>query len=303
MLPPSVTDLAETQHGLITRPQLRALGLGSDQVRSIVTSRQWQAVTPTVMRRVGSPRTAAQEVLSAVLDAGPGAVLSHLPAARWWGQRGCALRPVHVTRAAPTRRRCELAVVHRVRRLPPTWLTQLDGVPIVRPELLALQLFAVCSAGRAERLTDRLWSDRLLSGPSVARFLAAMGERGRNGTAGLRRYLERRGDDYVPPASGLESRAMELFREAGVPMRRQVDTGDDITWTGRVDFRHEWLPLIAEIQSERHHTALCDREADANRLATLRRAGYTVVELTDTMVWSQPAEVVERLTTAATSLL
>ena len=183
--------------------------------------------------------------------------------------------------------------MHRVRALPIEWITRLGCLPIVRPELLALQLFAVCSFGRAERLTDRLWSMRLLSGPSVARFLDDHGRRGRNGTAGVRAYLEARGPDYVPPASGLESRFNALMIEAGIPMRRQIDSGGSDQWTGRVDFRHVDLPVIVEVQSEAFHTALCDRVSDAVRIGQLRADGFHVEEITDSMVWAAPSRVVE----------
>jgi very-short-patch-repair endonuclease len=164
-------------------------------------------------------------------------------------------------------------------------------VPVVRPELLALQLFADHSDRRAERLVDRLWSMRLLSGRSIGACLSDLGERGRNGTAGLRVYLDRRGDDYVPPASGLESRVMELLQEAWIPMRRQVDSGGE-RWTGRVDFRHEELPLIVEVQSEAHHTALVDVEHDAARQKDLEKAGFVVLEAWDTDVWQRPRQFV-----------
>jgi very-short-patch-repair endonuclease len=153
--------------------------------------------------------------------------------------------------------------------------------------LLALQLFAVCSPQRAERLTDRLWSDRLLSGASITRFLEDLGRRGRNGTAGLRLYLEDRGPGYVPPASGLESRVKELLDTVGIQMDRQVDSGGT-NWTGRVDFRHRVQPLVLEVQSEKYHTALSDARADAARVAQLELDGFTVVQATDQLVWSDP---------------
>jgi very-short-patch-repair endonuclease len=176
----------------------------------------------------------------------------------------------------------------------------MDGIPIVRPELLALQLFDACRYERAERLTERMWSDRLTSGPALRRFLDQMGARGRNGSAGLRRYLDARPDDYVPPASGLEGRAMQLLRAAELEFRRQVDVGDD-QWCGRVDFLHVSLALVLEIQSERHHTALVDVSADAARRARLEAAGFTVLELTDVLVWSDPAEFVRRVRAAIDS--
>lgn len=295
-------ELAEAQHGLISRHQLRDSGLSFRQVDALFSSSQWHPITDQVARRFGSPVTDSQAAAAAALDAGPDAALGYLSGANRWGLSGCALRPFHVVRTSNSRRHCALARVHRVRSLPSQWSIVLDGIPIVRPELLAMQLFAVCSADRAEILVDRLWSDRLLSGPSIRRFLGLHGRRGRNGTAGLRAYLDQRGADYVPPASGLESRARKLFDDAGVPMRRQVDSGSDTEWTGRVDFRHERLPLIVEIQSEKYHLALCDRLADDQRIAALEAAGFVVLAITDTMVWSQPGQVVRQVRDAAVRL-
>jgi very-short-patch-repair endonuclease len=283
---------AATQHGAVARFQLRADGLSSREIGQLSTSRHWRMATSEVFVREGSTATTAQRLMVAVLDAGRGAHLSHLTAGRRWGQTGCALFPVQVVRVGSTRRSTSLARVHRVRRLPEQWVTCLEGLPIVRPELLALQLFAECSFGRAERLTDRLWSDRLLSAPSLQRLLEDLGRSGRNGTAGLRRYLEHRPPDYVPPASGLEHRFMEIMQRAGIPVRRQVDSGGE-RWTGRVDFRHRWLPLVIEVQSEKYHTSLSDRQADALRTAQLRTAGFEVLEISDGVVWTAPATVID----------
>ena len=288
----ALLELAEQQHGLITRRQASELGSTRQAISQRLSTDKWEVVTDAVVRRRGSPDTSAQRAMAAVLDGGPGAVLSHLSAASWWGLEGCSLTPHHVTRVSRSTRYSELAEVHVVRLLPAQWVTELDRVPIVRPELLALQLFAVCREERAERLVETLWSKRLLSGRSISDFLRQLGRRGRNGTAGLRRYLEIRGDDYVPPTTGLESRTMQLLGEVGIELRRQVDSGGS-EWTGRVDFRHPLVPLIVEVQSERHHSALVDRLADRRRLAALRSAGFVVVEVSDTQVWSRPWEVIE----------
>ena len=118
-----------------------------------------------------------------------------------------------------------------------------------------------------------------------------MGAKGRNGTAGLRRYLEPRGLDYVPSASSLEARASRILADAGIAVRRQVDAGSDV-WVGRVDFCHIDQPLIIEIQSEMYHSALIDTTADELRLARLRAAGFEVVEVSDQQVWNRPWELV-----------
>ncbi len=288
-------DLAATQHGVVARCQLIELGWGYGEIAWLVGSGQWERVTSTVLRRKGSPATDRQAAVEAVLDAGPRARLSHYSAGRIWGLKGCSLRPFQAVRAATTTRVSTLASVRRLEHLPDRWVTNLDGIPIVRPELLAMQLFDVCSPTRAATLTDRLWSYRLLSGRSIKALLDEFGRRGRNGTAGLREYFDVRGIDYVPPASGLEGRAMELLAEADIPMERQVDTGDDDRWIGRVDFRHPTLPLVLEIQSELHHAALVDKESDEARIKALEAAGFIVCEATDDMVWSRPGEFVAKV--------
>ena len=287
-----ILALAERQHGLITRRQLRHLGMDRRSVRRLEFGPGWTALSDEVLRRTGSAESDAQRLLAAVLDAGPGAYLSHLPAGSWWGLAGCFRFPAHVVRTSRSRRCTELAELHVVRALPERWTTVLDGVPIVRPELLALHLFAVCSEERAVRLVETLWSMRLLSGASIEQFLTELGRSGRNGTAGMRRYLEERGPGYVPTASGVEARVQRILRDVGIELRPQVDSGGE-SWTGRVDFRHAVVRFILEVQSERYHSALVDREADRRRIKRLRADGFVVAEVSDTQVWTQPWTVVE----------
>jgi hypothetical protein len=296
-------QLAASQHGLITRTQARrVVGASFGAVDHLVRSGRWEPVGDEVLRLKGSPPGRGQLVMSKVLDAGPDGRLAYRSAARWWGVTGASLEPVHVVRTSRSHRRPEGVVLHTARSVPDRWTARLDGVPIVRPELLALQLFASEPWRRAERWVDALWSMRLLDGRSLARLLHDLGARGRNGTAGLREYLEPRGQAYVPPASGLESRTMQVLSAAGIDVVPQVDSGDEERWTARVDFRHRWLPVIVEVQSERHHAALSDRSADRERIEQLRAAGYAVVEVTDVEVWTQPDLVIARVAAAIASL-
>ena len=289
--------IAADHHGVVSTTMLRAAGAPKHATHRLFDHPRWEVVTDEVIRSIGSPPTTQQRVVAAVLDAGPASAVSHLSAANRWGRSGCRLFPVHVVRERITQRRPRLAVPHRVRSLPEGLVTELDGVPIVRPELCAMQLFAVCSPERAERLVEAMRSDRLLSGPSLIRFVEEYGARGRNGVGRLRTYVEARGPGYIPPASGVEARFMQLMRDAGLEFRRQVDLGGE-HWTGRVDFLHEVDPLVIEVQSERYHSALVDREADRQRLEALRANGFEVLEVTDTLIWSDPAEVIRRVTTA-----
>ena len=298
MYPPEMLSTAGRQHGVIAVSQLRSLGLSARQVRRLRTSGHWKPLSSQVLRRRGTPLTAASRVSAAVLDVGEGAVLTHASAAAWWGHRGSRLeRPVHVSTVRSTRRRSELARIHEVRELPPAWATVLNGVAVARPELVALQLFGQHRPDRAERIVDSMWSQRLLSGRSLGALLDDLGRSGRNGTAGLRAYHDARGEHYVPPDSGLESRVAQILRGAGVAARRQVDLGGDC-WSGRVDFLLDGAPVVIEVQSALHHSALSDRSDDAARIGRLEGDGFIVVEVTDTEVWTHPALVVSKVRAA-----
>jgi very-short-patch-repair endonuclease len=289
--------LVEAQHGVVSATQMRHLGLPAHAFGDRARTRHWEAVTDEVLRRIGSPAGRGQTVMAAVLDAGPGAALSHSCGAGWWGVPGCLLEPVHVMRDSNSTRRPKVDVVlHTVRTVPMEWVTVLDGVPVARPDLLAMQLFAQFRYERAERYVDHLWSMRLLCGASIDRFLTAQGQRGRNGIGGLRRYRDERPGAFVPPASALEGRAIQILRDAGIRMRPQVDVGGD-DWAGRVDLLHEEEPLIAEVQSNRFHRALTSREDDRVRRARLEEAGYVVVELWEDQVWFRPSEMLDTVRT------
>jgi very-short-patch-repair endonuclease len=287
--------LAERHHGVVSIRALRDCGASRSDIQSLRDSRHWECVGTSVLRRVGSASTELQRVTIAVLDDGPGSVLSHSSAAHLWGVRGCSLAPIHVVTTVSSRYRSTSVRRHRVRRLPAEWRTELDGIPIARPELTALQLFASFRYEKAERLVDALWSMRLLSIASIGRFVVDMGRMGRNGTAGVRRYLDDRPQGDRPPESGLESRTIQILRSAGLALERQVDVGSDDRWTGRVDMRMVGTKVVVEVQSRRHHTALSDVVADRARRVAIEAAGFTVVEVWDDEVWTRPNVVIDRV--------
>jgi hypothetical protein len=149
---------------------------------------------------------------------------------------------------------------------------------------------------------DNLWRRRLVSGCSLLRTLDELASSGRNGVRVMRELLEERGEHYVPPASNLERRFATILQREGDPsLRPQVDSGED-RWVGRVDFRDPQLPLVVEVQSETYHSSLVDSEHDERRLAALRAAGFTVVDVTDEQVWHRPSEVVEAVRAARNRL-
>lgn len=288
----AVWDRAAAQHGLVTIAQLRQIGLSHDDVAHLVQRRDLDRLCVGVVRVPGAPPTDAQRLMAAVLSAGRFAALSHTSALAYWGVRGFRSDPLHVSRHRDDGDRALPGVtVHEVRDLPLEHIRALGGIPVVSPPLALLQLSGMrgCSDARLALAIDAAWNDRLVSYTGLVAIQRRMSKRGRGGLVRFRRIIEARGPQYVPPASNLEGRFIEILSRAGrAPLRRQVDLGDHEHWIGRVDLCDPALPLVVEVQSERFHSGLTATEHDRRRRAELEAAGYEVVEVTDEEIFHRP---------------
>jgi very-short-patch-repair endonuclease len=286
--------LAAGQYGLLGSWQISALGASKQELYRLRRSSAWELLSERVLGVVGAPPSEQRALMAGLLDASPGAAVNGTSAASMWGAPGFAATPVQVVRPKGiSRRPSTLAVVHEVVDLHPSQVKVIDGIAVVSPSRVVCEL-AGSHPHRAERVLDRFWSERLLDGRTFRRTVEELKDKGRQGSTLFRELDAARGPGYVPPASSLEKRFMEICLW---PMRRQVDSGSE-EWCGRVDFRDERLPLIVEVQSERYHAALVDRAADAARRARLEGAGFVVAEVWDTDVWHRPRLVNERITLA-----
>lgn len=292
-----VAAVARRQHGVITFEQVLAEAPSLSAARHELGRPHWERATGAVHRIAGAPETDHQKVMIAVVGAGAGTVASHRTAAAMWGIRGEAMMPIHVTRLRDSNTlRPPATIVHQARYMAADQITVLDGIPITRPERVPFDLANIgLPAARIERIVDRLWSDRLVSSRSLRRVKHSLPLRGFRGTALMRKILEARGEDWVPPASGLESRLMELLDRNGFDgYERQVDLGGD-EWVGRVDFVHRGRHIVIEVQSDRHHAALSSRRDDVRRLGRLAAAGFTVVTVWEDELWYRPGPFLGRL--------
>ena len=89
-------SLASAQHGAVSTAQLRQLGMTWNEIDRLRHD-GWRAITDRVLLIEGGPATRGRRLVSATLDAGPPAVISHVTAAAWWGLPGFALTPISVT--------------------------------------------------------------------------------------------------------------------------------------------------------------------------------------------------------------
>ncbi len=297
----SILALAARQHGSVAIPQLRALGASRDVIAHLMASGQWIRVTPMVLRRAGSPPTHDQALMEAVLDAGSGAALSHLPCAHKWGVNTRPGHPEVMRQRGTTTIPARLARVHEPRLFPAHHRTVLDGIPVCVPSRIPFDVAATLPS-QAAKVLDRLWALGVLNHTSVSEMLGELAERGRPGIVLMRELLATRGADYRPNDTNLEDRFQQLAREAGLfhLVRQRQLLGRE--WLGRVDFVWPDAKLVIEVQSSLYHDALVDRAADAARRAELEAEGWRVEEIWDRDIWFDPAGTVDRLRALARRL-
>ena len=292
--------LSERQHGVISRRQAHGIGASKDELRWMLDSGRWAAMTPAVLELVGTPPSDEKLVMAAVLDAPLGAVISHGTAAAWWRIPGFAYarrQDVTIPRQG-VRGRTRLSVLHYQKDFPMDQVHWINSVPVVSPALSIFHLAATAHPAKVERALDNAWAMGLVDGKKLSRLLERLAARGRNGIRLMRELIAERGDDYVPPESGNEARFLQLLATACLPSpRRQVRLGGD-RFIGRVDFLYEDDGLVVEILSRRYHTSLLDRASDIRRFDELRALGFDVVTVWDEEIWQEPSVVVERIRTA-----
>ena len=235
--------------------------------------------------------------MAAVLDAGPGAVLSHHSAAALWESSG--LRPRRSSRESPAER--------------------LGGARAPGDRCISRSRSAAASrhgAGRdsghhagAHDLRPRCdrASDTGSSADARHGLVDASARRRADGARARRprqaratwhvarcvSSLAERGPDYIPPASGLEGRFQRRPRRVTASRRwtgrwtSAASTGSGGSTSSTAEAR-----LIVQIDSERYHSAL-DRQTSrrATDQPSSRLPGSTVLRFTDFQVWYCADEV------------
>jgi very-short-patch-repair endonuclease len=290
---------AAPQHGVVSRSQLRSLGVGSKPVGRRIASGSLEPLTREVLVVAGSAPTDQRRSIAAVLDVPGRTALSHRSAAAIWRLPGFSLEPLEVVTERVGRDvTSSLATVHTTTKLPYAHLTVVDGLVVTVPVRVLFDVAGRVHPLHLERSMDTAWRMRLVTGRLLRRTLAELAEHGRPGIQLMRELIEQRGDDYRPTDSNVEARFERIMAAVGITtLRRQVDVGG-MDWIGRVDFVDDDLPLAVEIDSDTFHLSLTDRASDSDRRRALEDAGHVVVSVRDFDVWHDPRKVQQQVLAA-----
>ena len=281
--------MAARQHGVVSRAQLRAAGLG----RGAIAHRLAQGRLHPVHRGVYlvghavAPPLASE--MAALLVCGEGAVVSHVSAASMWSLPCPESGVIDVTIARRNPGARPGLRIHVVARLVRRDVRLHDRVPVTSPARTLLDLAAVIPPRDLERAVEEARVRRLVR----PRQLLDVLERspGRRGAGALRGLLD---GEPALTRSEAEIRLLGLLRAA-----RLAPTAVNAR-VGRyeVDFLWRAQRLVVEVDGYAYHGTRAAFERDRARDAELHAAGHRVIRVTWRQLVGEPEAVIARIAQA-----
>ncbi len=272
--------LAARQCGRVTVAQLHHLGVHPSMLARWVRGGYLLPVMPRVYAVGHAGMSWEASLWSAVLYAGPGAVLSHGTAARWLGLIDFAPVAIHVS--TPRQRRSLQGIEVHGRR--PGLRRQFHkGIPVTPVPATMIDLAATMEPRAVHRALGQLDFQQLLD---IDALLAACG-RGRQGAAALRCAIE----EYEPRrkfANGrLEEEFYALCQRRGLPLPLLNAYVHEI----KCDAYWPDQGLVAELDGRNGHSSPAQQQRDRRNDLVLRSHGLTVLRYDWALVHKQPADV------------
>jgi very-short-patch-repair endonuclease len=281
-----VAELARGQYGVVTREQLRGLGVGDTGIRERLRTQRLHRLHRGVYAVGHSALPAKAHWMAAVLACGAGAALSHVAAGAHHQLRASSAARVDVTVPRCSGRRHQPGIrLHRSGRLSCEDVTVVDAIPVTTVARTLLDLADVLDRHGLKRAVDEAEYLRVLD--MAALVAAVQRSPGRRGA----RVLEAAKGPLELTRGALEERFLALIERHGLPRPRvgvQMDGYE-------VDFHWPEADLIVELDGFAAHGTRTRFESDRLRDRRLGRAGLRTIRLTASAVSYDEEAIAEEL--------
>jgi very-short-patch-repair endonuclease len=293
-----IVAIARSQKGAFSRAQAHGVGLTDDRLRARVRDGWLQQIGPNAFRFPGTDLSAQAQLLGLVIDVGepcwafgPTAAALH----RFDGFELAAPFHLVVPRGRQVRRIG--ASIHTSEHLPPTDLTEIDGIPVVRATRTLIDLARIVDRVTLTVACDSAFRDGHVNEDRLRRRLHRLDTRvsWRLGVDALTQVLdgaeiERGGHSH------LEREFLRLLERNGLPKpNTQQVLGRTRDRLIRVDFRFPGTNVVVEVLGYRYHRSREQMAIDAERMNSLIADGYAPFQFTYEQVMQRTHVVVGTL--------
>jgi very-short-patch-repair endonuclease len=273
-----LAEIAAVQHAVFTRADAVSAGLGRDQIDHRV-AHMWHALHDGVYRMPGAPPTWKGSLLAAVRAASPPAAISHRSAGALYELPGGRRDLVELTCARWRRTKCVGLIVHERVRAYTRDITEVDGIPVVRPELVVLELAGLRPfPDYVERVVQAARRNRLITHASMLEMFSRHARRGVRGVQVLRAVLEEWDPAQRPTESEMETELFQLLIARGFRPVPQYEIRDrNGVFVARVDAALPGQKIAIEYDSMQEHSDEFQLTRDARRRNRIVAAGWRVL--------------------------
>lgn len=271
-----IASLAERQHGVVARRQLRAVGISDDRISGRLRRRQLHPIHRGVYALGFRLATKEARWMAAALACGADAAISHRSAARLWGVLPGSSRAIEVTR--PTGWRAPAGVLIHREVLPNDERTVVEGIPVTTVPRTVFDFAAVASRRQVERVLNEVEVRELTDRLSIPDLLARYPRR--RGAALLRALLDEGAEFGGVTKNDFEELMVALLDSHGLPRPR---FNADMSVAGRffsVDCLWRRERLIVELDGREVHGTRKAFEDDRERDRLLVVDGWRVMRIT-----------------------
>jgi very-short-patch-repair endonuclease len=271
----SVVEVAERQHGVVSRRQLEEQGVGREAIELRLRASRWHRLHPGVYA-VGH-RVLSREAwwLAAVMYAGDGAALSHRSAAGLWEIRGWSGGVIDTT--VPRRCRSGGPVRRHYSLLPADEIAECSGIPVTSVPRTIFDMAAGSPPEAVEAMLREAEYRRLYDRLSLHDLLERYPRR--RGSKAVRAALARVEERPGRICSRLEERFLPFLDRFGLPRPRfnaWLQVGGERC---QVDCLWPAARQIVELDGWEGHATRAAFRSDRARDRRLRVAGYGVTRI------------------------
>jgi very-short-patch-repair endonuclease len=245
---------AAKQSGLVTRTQLRKIGVSRGQISRLVKAERLVESSGGVFLIGGAPIGPFVELAAACLSTE--GVASHRSAAHLHGIIDLAPSRPELTVGATHNMRVK-PLLHRSSDLSPRDIIRIEGIRVTTATRTLIDLGAVVSGAALESALERALHTRLTTFDRLVRRFFQVARSGRPGIGPLRSLLMERDPNLAPAESDLETLLLRILRDASLPDPvRQLEVCAGGTMF-RLDVAYPELKILMEgdgfgVHSTRH---------------------------------------------------
>ncbi|MBI2709627.1 MAG: type IV toxin-antitoxin system AbiEi family antitoxin domain-containing protein [Actinobacteria bacterium] len=273
--------IAHRQHGLLTSPQLRALGWSDRTIRRAAHDGRLRRERPGVYALAGAVPSWEQAVLAVCLAGGPDAVASHWSALRLWGAAPTGHSGgIHVVTPPGVRLRLRGVVAHQSGLLGAADVGRRRRIPTTSPARTIVDCAGGLGAEGTARALTTLLRARLVRLEEVRACLVRLAGPGRRELTVVRSELARRLPGWDLSESELEIRALRAIHAAGLPMpvqQHRISLGNHRYYA---DLAYPELKIVIELDGWDAHGDRTAFDRDRSRARELTLAGWCVLSFT-----------------------